>query len=373
MKMTKKITALSACCLSMALLSACGGGQAGSSSNNQTAGSAGTEQTTVTGQSTNAAGKSTNAAGGEVTVYHSHPADWTEPLFREFEEQTGIKVNVVSAGTGELLARIQAEQENPLGDIIWGGDAASYVGFQEEYMQPYVSPEAASFPEQYQDPNGYWVAFNVEPSVVIYNTKLVSEADAPKSWADVCDPKFKGQIATADPAKSSTGFVALVSMMRAVGGDDDTKAFEGLDRLVRNLDGKVQSSSSLTYKTVVDGEYMIGLTYEEAAIKYVRSGADIAIVYPEEGQNVALVPIGIIEGCKNEDNAKAFIDFALSKDVQAQLNSFNRRSGRTDVEDAEDIQAIKKLEDIKSIGFHPDWIEHNTDRIKDTFKEIIQE
>lgn len=251
-----------ACSLGMVLLPACGGEQSAPRSENQPAVDTGTQKTA----------QNINPAGREVTVYHSHPADWTEPLFREFEEQTGIKVNVVSAGTGELLARIQAEQDNPLGDVIWGGDAASYVSFQEAYMQPYVSPEAASFPDQYKDPDGYWVAFNVEPSVVIYNTKLVSEADAPKSWADVCDPKFKGQIATADPAKSSTGFVALVSMMRAVGGDDDEKAFAGLERLVRNLDGKVQSGSSLTYKTVVDGEYMIGLTYEEAAIKYVRAG-----------------------------------------------------------------------------------------------------
>ncbi len=313
------------------------------------------------------------AKGGEVTIYHSHPADWTEPLFREFEEKTGIKVNVVGAGTGELLARIQAEKDNPLGDIIWGGDAASYVNLQADYMEPYVSPEATSFPDKYKDPNGYWVAFNVEPSVIIYNTKLVSEADAPKSWADICDPKFKGQIATADPSKSSTGFVQLVSMMRATGGDDDTLAYEWLEKLVTNLDGKVQSSSSLTYKTVVDGEYKIGLTFEEAAIKYVRAGADIAIVYPEEGQNVALVPIGMIKNCKNPDNAKAFIDFALSKEVQSQLNSFNRRSGRTDVEDAADIQAIKKLDDINSIGFHPDWIQENTEKIMDTFKEIVQQ
>jgi len=310
---------------------------------------------------------------GEVTIYHSHPADWTEPLFREFEEQTGIKVNVVGAGTGELLARVQAEKDNPLGDVIWGGDAASYVNIQEEYMEIYISPAAAAFPDEYKEPNGYWVAFNVEPSVVIYNTKLISEEDAPKSWADICDPKFKGHIATADPAKSSTGFVQLVSIMRAVGGDDDEKAYEALRKLAENLDGKVQSGSSLTYKTVVDGEYMIGLTFEEAAIKYVRAGADIAIVYPEEGQNVALVPIGVIKNCRNEENAKAFIDFALSKEVQSQLNSFNRRSGRMDVEDAEDISAIKVLNDIKSIGFNPEWIQANTDKIQETFKEVVQQ
>lgn len=366
MKSTRKIAALLAGAMCTTLLTACGTGQTATGGESQTAGSSET-------QVTESAAETNTTAGGEVTIYHSHPADWTEPLFREFEEETGIKVNVVSAGTGELMARVQAEQDNPLGDIIWGGDAASYVSFQGEYMQPYVSPEAANFPDKYKDSNGYWVAFNVEPSVVIYNTKLVSEADAPKSWADICDPKFKGQIAIADPAKSSTGFVTLVSIMRAVGGEDDDKAYEALNSLVYNLDGKVQSSSSLTYKTVVDGEYMIGLTYEEAAIKYVRAGADIAIVYPEEGQNVALVPIGIIKDCKNEDNAKVFIDFALSKKVQEQLNSFNRRSGRTDVEDAEDIQAIKVLDEIKSIGFHPDWVLDNTEKIKDTFKEIIQE
>lgn len=369
MKLTKITATILAGVMSTALLAGC-------SSNEPTAPAGNDSQTGSAAAEAEADSDSEPAApagGGEVTVYHSHPADWTEPLFREFEEQTGIKVNVVSAGTGELLARIQAEQENPLGDIIWGGDAASYVGFQETYMQPYVSPEADAFPDKYKDPNGYWVAFNVEPSVVIYNTKLVSEADAPKSWADICDPKFKGRIAIADPAKSSTGFVSLVSMMRAVGGDDDEKAFAALRELVNNLDGKVQSSSSLTYKTVVDGEYMIGLTYEEAAIKYVRAGADIAIVYPEEGQNVALVPLGVIKGCQNEENAKAFIDFALSKKVQEQLNSFNRRSGRSDVEDAEDIQAIKVLDDIKSIGFHPDWIQENTEEITDTFKDIIQQ
>lgn len=367
MMMKRFVSALLSVGLMAGLLAGCGGGSTEGGNQTQTD-NAETEDAKAEDAKTDSAKASDS---GEVTIYHSHPADWTEPLFREFEEKTGIKVNVVGAGTGELLARIQAEKDNPLGDVIWGGDAASYVSLQEEYMEPYISSEAEAFPDEYKDPNGYWVAFNVEPSVAIYNTKLVSEEDAPKSWADICDPKFKGKIATADPAKSSTGFVQLVSLMLATGQGNDDVAYEWLEKLTANLDGKIQSSSSLTYKTVVDGEYLIGLTFEEAAIKYVRAGADIAIVYPEEGQNVALVPIGVIKGCKNKENAQKFIDFALSKEVQSQLNDFNRRSGRNDVEDAPDIQAIKRLEDIKSTGFQPEWIAANQEKIMDTFKEMI--
>ena len=115
-----------------------------------------------------------------------------------------------------------------------------------------------------------------EKCVCMYNKNLVSEADAPKGWKDLLNPKWKGKIAFADPAKSGSAYTLLCTMITAF-GKDDGKGWEFIKALYANLDGKIQGSSSNSYKMVADGEYCIGLTQEKSVQNYLIAGANVGM------------------------------------------------------------------------------------------------
>ncbi len=307
-------------------------------------------------------------SSGTMTLYYSHAADWSDPIIKEFQEVTGIKVDLVGAGTGELISRVQAESANPLADVLWGGVIDSYVAIPD-YLESYTSTEDANIKDLCKDTKDHkWYGFDVGPMVIVYNTKLVSEQDAPKSWEDLTDPKWKGKIACADPLKSSSSFATVMAMIMAF-GKDDGKGYEFVNKLVTNLDGKIAASSSATFKGVSDGEYSIGLTYEEAALKYIAAGSDMKIVYPKEGTTISPSGIAIVKGSKNIDNAKKFIDFCLSKNVQSQLGTINRRTVRTDVTDPE--TTFEKMENIPLVTYDIGWVAAHKEEFGEKWKEFV--
>ena len=102
----------------------------------------------------------------EVTLYYSHSADWTDPLIKEFQDRTGIKVNLVGAPTGELVARIRAEKDNPLGDLLWGGGSDSYqviIDLLEPYEHAHMNQVLAETRDETAGMNVHrWSSCNPE-------------------------------------------------------------------------------------------------------------------------------------------------------------------------------------------------------------------
>ena len=121
---------------------------------------------------------------GSVTVYTPHNAEVVNPIVKEFQERTGIRVDVVAAGTGELLKRVEAESNNPLGDVMWGGGAESLDSFKE-YFEPYISTHDDKIPTHFRDKDHYWNGFSALPMVIMYNKKLVKPEEVPTSWEDL--------------------------------------------------------------------------------------------------------------------------------------------------------------------------------------------
>lgn len=155
----------------------------------------------------------------EMTLYYSNSTEWADPIIEEFENKTGIKVNLVQDGTSSLFARVKAEADNPQGDVIWGGVIDTYRANQD-LLQPYTSSNVADLKEAAKDPNGYYTGFDMGPMVMVYNTDLVSPDEAPTKWADLLDEKYKGQIACADPTSSSSSFACIMSIILAYGTDE---------------------------------------------------------------------------------------------------------------------------------------------------------
>lgn len=282
----------------------------------------------------------------KLVVYCPHPLVFIEPIVKKFEATTGIQTEVVAAGTGELLKRIEAESSNPLGDVMWGG-SKSTLEPSKKFFEVYHSPEEAAFFDEVKIPDGKLTSFTQIPSVIMVNTKLIGNIKI-EGYQDLLNPALKGKIAHADPSKSSSSFEHLINMLYAMGKGDPDKGWAYVTAFAKNLDGKLLSGSSAVYKGVADGEYTVGLTFEEGAATYVKSKAPVKIVYMSEGVISQSDGSAIIKGAKNMDNAKKFVDFLSSKDTQTLIaNQLNRRSVRKDTPPGDGLMPMASIKLIK--------------------------
>lgn len=305
-----------------------------------------------------------------ITVYSPAPAEPLAAGVAAFTEATGIQVNVVAAGTGELLKRVESESAKPLCDVVWGGGAESMQAYSQ-YFQGYASTEDAFISDQVKDQNGLWIGESPVPVVIMYNKALLEQlgVDIPTSWEDLLNPKLKGMIAYADPAKSGSAFTLLCTMVTAF-GKDDGKGWEFIAKLYENLDGKIQGSSANSYKLVADGEYAIGLTQEKSVQEYIQAGdTNVGYVYPKEGTSAVPDAIAIVKDCPNPEGAKAFVDFILSNEAQKmQAEQFNRRPARTDLEAP---NGLPKLEEIPLVDYDFEWAGNSKAEIVAKWQEIV--
>ncbi len=278
-----------------------------------------------------------------VVVYSAADADMVNAMVAAFQQRyPSVKVSTVVAGTGELIKRVEAEASRPLGDVLWSVGPEA-LGGKKALVAPYESHEATAFFAGLAPADHVWTPFTVMPYVMMYNKKLVGEADAPRAWKDVLDPKWKGKVAYADASKSGSSYTLLVTWLTIFGKDDTGWKF--VEDLLRQ--SKVLPKSSMTYQMVANGEIPLGLTFEQAAFDYLKGGAPVALVYPTEG--TAVIPDGsaIVANAPHPNAARLFLDFTVSKEGQAlMVDKFGRRSVRKDVGSPAGLPALDKIKAI---------------------------
>ena len=266
------------------------------------------------------AGEKSDAAQEEkvLVVYTARSEALNNAVIPEFENSTGIKVEVVVAGTGELLKRAQSEKENPLGDIFWAADQ-TMLSSSKDLFEEYVSAENDNMIESAKNTTGYFTPAFADPTVMIVNKDLAGDIKI-EGFADLLNPELKGKIAFGDPVNSSSAFQSLMAMLYGMGKDEDPlsdEAWAYVDQFLQNLDGKMCNSSSQVYKGVAESEYIVGLTWEDPAASYVKDGAAVEVVFPKEGAIFPGESVQILKNCKHPENAKKFVDFMLSEQVQS--------------------------------------------------------
>lgn len=240
------------------------------------------------------------------------------------------------------MKRVESEKDNPLADILWGG-TITVVDPIKDYLENYTTTNEDAFYDAYKNVEGNMTRFSAVPSVIMINKNLIGDIKI-NGYEDLLNPALKGKIAFSDPAKSSSSFEHLVNMLYAMGKGNPDNGWGYVEKFMENLNYTLLSGSSAVYKGVADGEYTVGLTFEEGAVKYVNSGAAVEVVYMEEGVIVKPDGVYIIKNCKNMENAKKFVEFATGKEAQTMVSSqLNRRSVRKDVEPG---KGLKRLEDI---------------------------
>lgn len=262
------------------------------------------------------------ATRASVTVYVSTDRVFSEPVLKAFEARSGTRVNAVydteeTKSTG-LANRLIAEKDHAQADVFWSNEPVrTLVLKQRGVLAPYQSPSARDIPETFKDPEGYWTGFSARVRVIAYNTKLVPSAEAPLSVLDLAAPKWKGQVAIADPRFGSTSF--HVAALYVTLGDE--KADDFFRRLKAN-GVKIVSGNSVVRDMVVRGEVKVGLTDTDDVNVALQSGSPVAMVMPDkDGMGVPMMPnmVSLIAGAPHPEAARQMIDYLLSPEVEAML------------------------------------------------------
>lgn len=283
-----------------------------------------------------------------------------------FEEKYGVSVELQQAGTGELMKRLQSEKADPIADVMFGGAHSQFIQ-NEDLFEKYVSPNDTNILEEHQNKSGFTTSYVLDGSVLIYNKKLVGDMKI-EGYADLLNEELKGKIATGDPSSSSSAFAQLTNMLLAMGGYEDDAAWKYVEDLFINADGKTQQSSSGVYKSVADGEMVVGLSYEDPVMNMIQDGADIEIVYPKEGTVYLPGTAGVIKDAKNMDNAKLFIDFLISQEVQDILGTDT--TNRPVLKEVKVGDGMKPMSEIKTITEDQAYVNSHKDQLVERFKEI---
>lgn len=252
-----------------------------------------------------------------LTVYSARSEQLNNAVIPQFEKDTGIKVNLVVAGTGEVLKRAKSEKDNPLGDILWAADETMLSSSKDLFME-YTSTENDKMMDGFKNKAGVFTPAFADPTVMIVNTELANGMKI-DGFEDLLNPALKGKIAFGDPVNSSSAFQSLMAMLYGMGKNGDPmspEAWDYVDKFIANLGGKMCNSSSQVYKGVAGGEYVVGLTWEDPTANLVKNGAKVKVVFPVEGAIFPGESVQILKNCKHPENAKKFVDYMLSEKVQ---------------------------------------------------------
>ena len=199
-------------------------------------------------------------------------------------------------------------------------------------LQPYVSPESAAYPAGFKDSKGYWVDYFDSYNVIGYNTQLVVREQAPKSWEDLLDPKWKGKIALDEENFSWYGAMAQKW------GKEKTQRYM---RALAKQDIQLRNGQTLIAQLMAAGEFSVAMVLAHRIEKMKEQGAPVAWVTTLDPVTVSLHPIGIAAKAPHPNAAKLFVDFILSKDGQQLLLSIERTPARPGIDTKMEARKLK--------------------------------
>ena len=318
------------------------------------------------------------AVPGEVVVYTSVDDIFARPVAEQFTRTTGISVKLVpdteeTKSTG-LLNRAIAEKNRPQADVFWSGDPIRAEILKIRGVSvPYRSSNAAGLPAQYSDPDGHWTGFSARIRMILYNTKLIQQENAPTSIFDfVNNPALRGKLCFANPLFGTTSMQAAAIFV-SLGDTAGRDFFEGLTRnRVRMV-----SSNGEVRRRVAEGDCAAGMTDSDDAYEALNDKKPVAVIYPDEqGIGTLLIPNAtvLIARGPNPENGKRFIDYLLSPQTERALAEGDAAQIplRPDVKGPATIRGLPALRLMKvdykvlatkldelSRGFLKQWAEKN--------------
>jgi iron(III) transport system substrate-binding protein len=261
---------------------------------------------------------------GSVVVYAALDREFSEPILDAHEKATGVRVlpkfDIESTKTVGLTNLIIAESDRPRCDVFWNNEILNTLRLQEKGLLERVSPTAARpFPTAFKDPEGAWHGFAGRARALLVNTRLVPEADRPRSILDLTDPRWKGKLALAKPLFGTTATHA--TCLFATWGAEKARAFF---RALKANDVQVVSGNKQSARAVGAGDAAIGLTDTDDALGELAAGSPVAVVFLDRnpGQlGTLFLPntLALLKGAPHRAQALGLLEYLLSPEVEAAL------------------------------------------------------
>jgi len=253
---------------------------------------------------------------GKVVWYTSVDLPLAEKVGKAFEAKyPGISVRVERSGAERVFQRIGQENASRIYavDVVNSSDAAHLIVWKRDgWLAPYVSEDIARYPAEHRDADGQFASFRITLSIIAYNTSLVKAEDAPKSFADLLEPKWAGKIVKAHPGYSGTILTATYQMSRDLG-------WEYFEKLAKQRVMQVQSASDPPKKLALGERAIMADGIEYGLFQLKEDNKPVELIYASEGTPVIIGPNAVFKGAPNPNAAKLLQSFMLSAECQ-QLN-----------------------------------------------------
>ena len=303
---------------------------------------------------------------GQVSYYTSTDLPVAEKVAKAFEANyPGISVHTERTGAERVFQRIGQEYSSNIHavDVVNSSDASHFIVWKRDgILLPYVPEDVAKYSAEHRDVDGQFASFRVWLSIIAYNTNLVKAEDAPKSFADLLDPKWKGKIVKAHPGYSGTIMTATYQMQRDLG-------WTFFEQLAKQNIMQVQSSADPPKKLDL-GERAVMADGNEYNIFQLReAGRPVEPVYASEGSPLIIGPNGVFKDAPHPNAAKLFQSFCLSREAQQLIIDVGGL--RSVHPDTKDKAGRKPLRDIKTMKDDAAAVEQQGDQIKSRYSKIF--
>jgi iron(III) transport system substrate-binding protein len=303
---------------------------------------------------------------GKVVWYTSLALPSAEKVTRLFEAAyPGIKIEVHRTGSERIIARVMQELKANIKnvDVVHTSDAGHFVFFKtQKLLTKYTPAGVDAFPAGFKDKDGYFFGLRATVNVIAYNTKAIPAAEAPKTWKDLLDPKWKGKMVTAHPGYSGVISTHVLALVNQYGWDY-------FKQLAQNKLMLVQSAVDPS-GVVASGERPVAVDGGEYTFYQIKKkGNPVEIVYPREGVPLVVSPTAIMTFAPHPTAAKLFTDFTFSREIQQVMaDSEGLYTGHPEVKYPTDKP---KLGDLKLLTVDPEELEKRGEEIRQRFVEFF--
>jgi iron(III) transport system substrate-binding protein len=223
-------------------------------------------------------------AADTLNAYSIWPENYARPMMEAFEKETGIHVKFIRFSSGEALARVTAEKNNPQIDVLFGGPVETFTAGQTQgIFEPYTPSSAAGLPARFKDKGGAWTAIADDPLVFMTNTQFLKQNNlqAPTSWDDLLNPAYKNMLQMADARTSGTAVTRIFSVLQVHNRNED-EAFAYMKKLRQNVQLYTKSGGGGTLPVGL-GQAGGGIFFIVDALFTRQQGYDVQISFPQGG------------------------------------------------------------------------------------------
>ena len=302
-------------------------------------------------------------AEGKLIFYTSMDSKTANKLAENFSKKYGITANVFRSGTGKVLAKVEAEfaANKPMWDVCQVSDMAPFIVWARKGLLEKYKPKGfGKFFDYMKDPDGHWLAVKSNTSVIAFNTNKIKKAEAPKSWKDLLDPKWKGMISMSNPYYAGTTAVNIACILELYGWDY-YRALAKNQPFIGDSHGALQTMMISAERPLIAEQN----NYSVLPGKYKGQPCDV--VYPAEGVTLSPGPAGILKKAAHPNAAKLFMDYICSKEAQEIIAAKYYYPGRVDIP----AKGQPSLGKLKFLYPKVSWLIENKQKLIDDFDTIM--